>query len=145
MRVLCAVVEPLVPPVLRPWHYVSYGGWVAGQFVRDDYPWRIPAPLHQTTQKALGRCLVPALLHQDIEHHPLLIHRSPQPVLTPIALELHLVNVPRVARSRTASPQSIREDLPELMTPPADGLKTHRNPPLRQQLLHIPIALNRNR
>jgi hypothetical protein len=57
--VLGAVVQALVPPVLRPAQQATHGGSVAGPFVRDDDPRLVPTLVDQAAEEGLGGLLVP--------------------------------------------------------------------------------------
>jgi len=46
------------------------------------------------TQESLGRLLVAPRPHQDVEHHPLLVHGPSQPVPASVDLEPHLIDMP---------------------------------------------------
>jgi hypothetical protein len=58
-------------------------------------------------------------------------------MLTPVDLQLDLVEVPFVPGARAASAHTIREGLPELQAPALDGLVAHGDPALGQQLLRF--------
>src|SRR5262245_4895642 len=79
-------------------------------------------------------------LDQDGEHYARLVHRPPQPVLAPLDLELHFVQVPCVPGSGPAAAQAISKGVPKPPAPAADGLVADRDPPLREQFLHVAVA-----
>jgi hypothetical protein len=101
---------------------------------------RAASRLWETAQEGFRCLLVAPRLDEEVEDDPLLVHRPPEPVLLPLALQLHLVAVPRVAWSGTAPPHPVGEGLPDLPAPPTDGLVADLDPALGQQFLHVAIA-----
>ena len=80
MRILCAVVEIPVLAMFHSGKKLALGRTIALKLVGDDHARYICQALEQLAEEPLGRCLIPATLHQDIEDVPLLIHRTPQEV-----------------------------------------------------------------
>jgi hypothetical protein len=78
--VLGAVVERAVLSVLPTRQHRPLRCAVAFAFVRDDHPWHVRTALQERAEELFGRLLVLAPLHQDVEHHAVLRHRSPQSV-----------------------------------------------------------------
>ena len=71
---------------------------------------RSPAlPLEQLAQQALGCPRVAAALDKNVEHHPVLVDRAPQPVLYPRDRDHDLVQVPLVPRRRQSAADLVRE------------------------------------
>src|SRR6266850_3882287 len=68
------------------------------EFVRDDHPRDVSQPFEQLAEKLLRSFLVSPTLHQDVEHVPVLIHRSPQVMPFAVDGQKHLVQGPLVAR-----------------------------------------------
>ena len=102
MRVLCSVVKSLVLAVLHSWHDLSLRCTVALQLVRDDYPRHVLQALQQLTEETLGRLLVPATLHQDVQNVAILIHGSPQIMILAIDLDEYLIEMPLALRGGDA-------------------------------------------
>ena len=48
-------------------------------------------PVQQTLEKAFGRGGIPAVLHEDIEHDPVLVHHPPEIVQHAVNPDEHLV------------------------------------------------------
>src|SRR5262249_30681909 len=138
--VLRAVIQALVPPVLDPGQYPADGGRIAGQSVGSHHAGTGAAAIQHPTQEPLGGSAVPALLDEDVEHHPLPVHGAPEPVAAATHLELHLVDVPFVAGPWPAAPQGLRVGGAELPTPLMDGLVRDGDAPLRHQLLDVAQA-----
>ena len=53
-------------------------GTVAAQAVGDEAARLVPQPVQQSLEKALCGGGIPAILHEDIEHDPVLVHRPPE-------------------------------------------------------------------
>ena len=78
---------------------------VAAQPIGDDLPRLVLQASQQALEEALRCRSVPAILDQDVEHHPVLIHRAPEVVQDAIDPQVHLIEVPDVARLWPAAPQ----------------------------------------
>ena len=94
--------KALVLSVLDGGHHLTLGGAIARQLVRD-HDTRGPALLFQQLAKqAFGGPLVPPLLDENVEHDPILVDRSPQPVLRSPDHQAHFIEVPYVDGPRLA-------------------------------------------
>ena len=51
---------------------------VAPQPIRDDAPRLVLEPGQQALEEALGGRGIPPVLHQDVQHHAVLVHRAPE-------------------------------------------------------------------
>src|SRR5437660_12926946 len=71
---------------------------------------------------------------------PVLMYRSPQPVPLTSDLEQHLVQMPLVARLRSASAQVGRVARAERVAPVADGLVGDDDSALGEEFLDVPNA-----
>ncbi len=80
MRTLDAVVEPFVCPMISLGHKGPDRFDVTAQFVRHDDT-RFAKLGDQPRKETLGSFGVSAWPHKDIQHVPVRIHRSPQPLL----------------------------------------------------------------
>src|SRR3954466_14907745 len=114
-----------MPPVLDRGYDLTLGGAVAGELVRD-HDTRDPALLfQQLAEQALGGLFVPPALDQDVEHDPILVDRSPKPMLLAADHQAHLIQVPFVARTGQPAPDLVGEGLAELAPPLAHGFMAH--------------------
>ncbi len=138
--VLCAVVHPLVPPVLHAREHAPQCGRVAGQLVRGHHPRRLSLPVEHPAQEPFGRFLVAAVLHEDVEHESVLVHRPPQPVFPAFDLELHLVQVPFASRGAPMAAQTGGEGRAKRAAPEPDCFVADPDAPLRQQVLDVAVA-----
>src|SRR5689334_13293018 len=83
------------------------------QFIGDDHTWNILQSFKELTEKSLGGFLVATALHQDIQHVSLLIHRTPQVMSLATNRKKHLVQMPLVTRTVTATAQFVGIRLPK--------------------------------
>src|SRR4051794_18257330 len=116
-------------------HHLPLGRPVARELVCDHDAGRPALPLQQLAQQALGSPLVPPALDQHVEHHPGLIHGTPEPMLHPADLDDDLTEVPLVSGAGQSPPDPFGERLAELERPLPDGLVTDHDAACRQHLL----------
>jgi hypothetical protein len=115
--------------------------WVAGELVGDHHPWLgTGLPVKHTTQETLGGNLIAPLLDQDVQNDSVLVNSSPQPVAFATDLQRHLVQMPLVASSHSASTQPSRESGAELGAPLADSLMADDDPTFREEILYVAEA-----
>ena len=98
LRVLAAVVERATLAMFHPGQALALGRAIALQLICNDRARDIPQALEQLAKELLGRVLVAATLHEDIEHVIILIHGAPQVMALPVNRHKHLVEVPLVPR-----------------------------------------------
>jgi hypothetical protein len=79
--------------------------------------------------------LITSRLDQDVEHDAVLIDGSPQPVATTTDADRHFVEIPIVARSRSATPQLQSEGGSELGAPAPYGLVADLNAAFSHEFL----------
>src|SRR3954470_14650346 len=79
-------------------------------------------------------------LDEDVEHHPVLIHRSPEPVLLPRDLHGNLVEVPCVSGTGQPAADLVGDALAELEAPLPYGLVADRDAARREDLVHMAQA-----
>lgn len=65
--------RPLWERCLHRGHGLAVGGAVGAELVRDDYPRHRARRIEEPAEQAPGRGLVPAVLHEDVQHHAVLI------------------------------------------------------------------------
>ena len=83
---------------------------------------------------------VPALLHQDVENDPGLVHCAPEVVRHAVHPQEHLIEVPGVARPRPAPAQAGCDAAAELQVPPPEALAGEDHAPLGQEKFDIAEA-----
>lgn len=110
------------------------GHSVAAQAVCEETP-RLVLPPAQKSLEEVQRCRhVASILHEDVQHHPVLVRRTPEIVLHPIDPDEHLVEVPCVC-----APGSLSGEVPaELPAPMADALVGHGHASFGQDQLDVP-------
>jgi hypothetical protein len=99
------------------------------------------AVFQQTAKEALGGSCVPPILHQDVEHDTVLVHRTPEIVECAVGPDEHLIQVPDVTWSWPASAEPLGELRPEFPAPSADALVGHEHASFGQDQLDIPQDL----
>jgi hypothetical protein len=138
--VLRAVVEVPVLAMFHPRKYLLLGCAVAFQLVGDDHPRHVGQPPQQLAEEPLGRFLVSAALHKNIQNVAILIDGTPQVVAFAIDREKDLIEVPLVARSGTPPPELVGVLLAKFPAPLADGLIRDDHSPFEEELFDIAIA-----
>jgi hypothetical protein len=114
MGVFGPIVQIAVLAVLYTGQDFPFRGTIAGQFVGDDHPGYVLAPLQQLAEESLRRLLVPAALDENVQHVTVLSHSTPEVIPCPIDGEKYFVQVPLVAMLMTPTPELISIRLPEL-------------------------------
>src|SRR5215212_10005647 len=85
--------------------------------------------------------LVAPALDEDVQHHPVLVHRSPEPVLLPRDLHGNLVEVPCVSGTGQPAADLIGDALAELQPPLRPyGLVADRDAARGEGLIHMAQA-----
>lgn len=97
MRILRAVVQPLVPSMLGIRNDSSNRRRVTRELVGDDDTWFAADAIDNLSQESLRSILIAALLDQDVRNNAVLIDCPPGPVSLAADFQQHLVKVPFVA------------------------------------------------
>ncbi len=140
MRVLRAVVQSFVLTVLDTRHDFSFRCTVAFQLICDEHAWHILQALQQLAEEPLSGLLIPATLHEDVEHIAILVYGSPQVVVFAIDLDEHFIEVPLVARSRTPAAQFVGICLTELEAPLSNRFIGESHTTHCHDFFNVPIA-----
>ena len=106
----------------------------------DDPPRLVPEAGQQPLEEALRGRGVPAVLHQDVEHDAVLVHRPPEVMQLAVDADEHLIEVPGVTRLRPSPAQLPGEVAAELQAPLPDALVGDDHAPLGQDQLDIAQA-----
>ena len=117
VRILGPIVEIAALPVLDALEGLLPCRAVARQLVGDDRPRDEARPFQQLAEEPLCRPGIAAALDEDIEDHPGLVHRPPEIMPDAADPDEHLIEVPLVARLRSAAAQFVGEGLGELAAP----------------------------
>src|SRR3954453_5574114 len=81
-----------MPPMLDRRHHLTLRGAVARQLVRDHDTRHAGLALQQLAEQAFGGRLVPPLLDENVEHDPILVDGSPEPMLRSPDHQAHLAS-----------------------------------------------------
>jgi hypothetical protein len=140
MRVLRTVVEIPVLPVLHTGPELSLRRTIAFEFIRDDDPRHVRETLEEFPEELRGRLLPSPLLYQDIRHVAVLVHRPPEIMPFAVDREKDFIQMPLVARARSATTELVGIGLAELPAPVPHGFVGQGDPACSHQLLGVPIA-----
>ena len=77
MRILGAVVPPLVAAVFDAWYDFSSRRAVALKLIGDDQSGYVLQPLQQLAEERLGCSCISAPLYEDIQYLAILVHCPP--------------------------------------------------------------------
>jgi len=131
VRVLRPVIERAMLAMFYPRQEFLLGGAVALEFIRDDRTRYVRQALEELAEELLRGVLVPPLLHQDIQHVPVLIYGPPQIVMFAFDREKYFIEVPLITGPRTTATELIGLRLAKLATPLPDGLVGHDHAALK--------------
>lgn len=135
MAVFGAVIQPLVRQMADRQAELSSGRAVRFQLVRDHPPRAGALLFEKSRQQTPCRFRVAAGLQDFVENVTILINRPPQPVRLTLDQDLHLIQVPDIARSGRLAAQPAGECSPEFQAPAADRFIGNDDPTLEQQFL----------
>jgi hypothetical protein len=113
---------------------------VAAQAVGHDAPRSELETGQQPLEQPLGGTRIPTVLHQDVEHGTVLVHRSPKVAQLAVDPEEDLVQVSNVPRRRAAPAELTGELNTKPPAPLPDTLVRDGNTALGQDQLHVPQA-----
>ena len=102
-----AVIKIAVLAMFYPWEALALGGSVALKFVSNDHARHLPQSPTQLAEELLCCFLIPAALHQDIQHVPVLIYRQPQRVPFSPDRQKYFIHLPLVPKPGTVTPELI--------------------------------------
>jgi hypothetical protein len=140
MRVLRAVIEIPMLAMLHARQDLPLGGPIAFARIGDDHPGDVLTALEEFTEKRLGGLLVPPPLHQDIEHHAVLIDCPPEVGTFLVDRDEDRIQMPCVTRPGASPPKLMGVLLAERAAPLADRLLRDDDTTDEQDLFHIARA-----
>jgi hypothetical protein len=120
-----SIIQAFVLPMLHAREDLAFRRSITPQFIGDNHTWDVLELFEELPKKAFRRLLVSSALDKDIQHIAILVHGPPEIVRFPVDLQVHFIQVPCVATTRTATTQFIGIRLPELQTPLSHGFITH--------------------
>src|SRR5215213_7076186 len=127
-------------PMLDTRYDLSFGRAVAREFVGDHHARSDALLPEQLAQQPVGCFCIAAALNQNVEHNPMLVHHSPEPMLSACNADYHLVEVPLVTGCWKTAADLVRKPLTELQRPLPDSLMADQDAAGRQHLLDHPEA-----
>ena len=114
-------------------HELAVRDPVAAQAIGDQALRFVLQASQQALEEALRGRGIPTVLHQDVEHDAVLVHRAPEIVQLAVDLQEHLIKVPGVARLRSALTELAGEVGAELEAPLSDALVADDDAPLGEE------------
>src|SRR6478609_8020502 len=106
MRIFRSVVQALMRTVFDCWHDLTLGSRIGADLVSDHPPGWAALLAQETLQQALGRLGVAARLDDFVKHMPVLINRSPEPMLLAGDRDHDFIEVPDVAAAWCLAPET---------------------------------------
>jgi hypothetical protein len=99
-----------------------------------------PQIVQQAFEETLRGRAIPPLLHQDVQHHAVLVHRPPQVVQHASEPDEYLVEVPRITRPRSPAAEPTGKIGTELAAPVSNALAGDDHAALGQDQLDVSQA-----
>ncbi len=127
-------------PMFHPWKDFPFGGSVTGELVGDDRPRDVLPAFEQLAEELPDRLLVTAMLHQDIEGSPMLIHCSPGIGDLAMDGEEDVIQIPLVPGARLTVTQGIGIPLTKLQTSLANCFVGQLDASLGHDLFDVAVA-----
>ena len=113
---------------------------ITAQAISDQAPRFVFQPVQQTLEEALGRRGTPAVLHEDVEHDPVLVHCPPEIVQHAVDPDEHLIEVPGVSGLGSPPPEPSGEVRTKFPAPVPNTLVRHDHAALSQDQFDISQA-----
>lgn len=127
-------------PRLHALEPLIFGRFVAFQLVGHAHPRRQALLLQALTEQPLGYFWVSMSLHQNSEHVACGLHRSPPVIVLSFDGDHDCIESPLIRKIEAFAAHWMRLLLPQVLAPCPNGLVSHLEPPLQQQLLDVPVA-----
>ena len=138
--VLSPIVQIAMLPMFHAGQDLPFGGYIAFQFIGDHHTGYIHQAFQQLAEE-LFRCdFIPPALHQDVQHGAVLVYSPPQVVALCMNGQEDLIEMPRVARSRTLAAQLLGLGLSKLQAPIPHRFVGESDAACGHEFLDIPIA-----
>ncbi|BBN97086.1 hypothetical protein DEGR_38190 (plasmid) [Deinococcus grandis] len=112
---------------------------IAPQLVGMDHLRHVVFP-QEADKKGLGRLGVSVFLKQNVQHVPVFVDRSPQPMLDPADLDADLIQMPSRTPPGFSMAQFLGQEWGELDVPLPQRFVTDLDAALVEQLLNVPLA-----
>jgi hypothetical protein len=128
----------LMVDLLKCWKF-SDGGPITGQLVGADRIWDVEFAEQASRERPCHFGLSVAL-QQDVEHDPVFVHGSPQPVTDTANCRTDFVHLPPGTPLGFPVTQHFSNERREVDVPLPQRVAADRNTALLEQFLHIPVA-----
>ena len=110
---------------------------IATQTVGDEPPRRVLQPTQQVLEETLGSGAIPPVLHQNVQHDAVLVHRAPQIMQRAADADEHFVEMPGVSWLRPSPAKPSGEVGTELQAPVPNALVRYQDAAFGQDKLNI--------
>ena len=140
MRILSTVIQISARSVADIGQDLAMRDTVTAQAVGDEPPRLVLQPVQQSLEEPLRRRCIASALHQNIQHDPVLVHRTPQVMQHAVDPDEDLVQVPLVARPGPAALERGGKRPAEAQAPGADALVADHYAALGQDRLDLAQA-----
>src|SRR5689334_15377498 len=132
MEIFSSIVQIPAGPMLDIGQDFTLRNAVTTKTIGDETPRFVPQSSEQPLEESLGRIRVPPVLHQNVEHDAVLVHRAPEIMQSAVDPDEHFIQVPDITGSRSPPPKPAREGLAEFQTPAPDALVGDGHAPFGQ-------------
>jgi hypothetical protein len=136
MRILSTIIDITTCSVPDIGQDLAMRNTVTAQAVSGKAPRLVLQPVQKSLEEALGRGGIPAMLHEDIEHNPVLVHCPPEIIRYAVDPDEHLVEVPSVSSLGSPPPKPPCEVSTEISAPVPNTLVGHDHAALSQDQLN---------
>jgi len=137
MRVLGSIVQVTARPMPHVGQDRSLSDAIATQTVGDEPPRLVLQPAQQVVEETLGCGAIPPVLHQNVQHDAVLVHRTPQIMQRATDADEHFVEMPGVSRLRPSPAKPSGEVGTELQAPVPNALVRYQDAAFGQDKLNI--------
>jgi hypothetical protein len=135
-----AVVELAVLPMFDAGEDLARGRTIAPQLIGHDHPWGIASAFQQLAEACLSGCRIALALHKNVEDIALLVHSPPEIALFTTDRQKHLIQMPRVARSRAPTAPLMGIGWPERPAPIPHRLVRQDDAAFGPQRCNVPVT-----
>jgi hypothetical protein len=135
MRILGAIVEPLVLTMFEFHPHFRARSAVGAELIGDHYPGCASLFADELAQEPFGCLLVTTALNQGVKDETILINGTPKPMLCAIDGHDDFIDMPFVAELRCAPPDAIGEFSTEFLRPAPDRFVADDNSTDSEQVL----------
>jgi len=140
MRVFGSVIQVAAGPVFDVGQESTSRNAIGARTIGDEAFRLVLQALKQALEEALGSDTIPFLLHQDVQHRPVLIHGTPKVVQHAVQANKNLFQMLGISGPRPAPTQSSGKLSTEFAAPMADAFVGDHDAALGQDQLDVAQA-----